>query len=174
MEFDLGSILQQYLGGNASNNTPPERTVRDFEQVAPAAPRADLAHGVSEALRAEQTPPFPEMVGQLFERSAPDQRAGMLNQLISGLGPGLLASISGGTLGALFSGKPRPDPVTPQIAAQLTPQQVQEIAAAAEQHNPGIIDQMGNFYAEHPTLVKALGGVALAIVLGKMAEAGRH
>lgn len=172
MGFDLGSILQQYLGSNAG--TPPERTVRDFEQVAPTAPRAHLAQGVSEALRAEQTPPFPEMVGQLFEHSAPEQRAGMLNQLISGLGPGLLASLGGGALGTLFGGKPRPDPVTPQIAAQLTPQQVQEIAAAAEQHNPGIIDQMGNFYAAHPTLVKALGGVALAIVLGKMAEAGRR
>jgi hypothetical protein len=114
------------------------------------------------------------MIGQLFDHSAPDQRASMLSKLMAGVSPGLLSSIAGGALAPLFQGKPDPAAVTPQIANQLTPQQVQEIAATAEQHNPGVIDQMGAFYAEHPTLVKTLGGVALAIVLGKVAESGRH
>jgi hypothetical protein len=52
----------------------------------------------------------------------------------------------------------------------MTPEQVQQIAAQAEQHNPGIVDRMGDFYAEHPTLVKTLGGAALAIALGHMAQ----
>jgi hypothetical protein len=47
---------------------------------------------------------------------------------------------------------------------------VQELAAKAEQQNPGIVDRMGDFYAEHPTLVKAIGGAALAIALGHMAQ----
>jgi hypothetical protein len=47
---------------------------------------------------------------------------------------------------------------------------VQELAAKAEQQNPGIVERMGDFYAEHPTLVKAIGGAALAIALGHMAQ----
>lgn len=170
MGFDLGNILQQYLGG--ALNPPPERASADFDQATQAAPRETVAQGVTQALRSDQTPPFPEMVGQLFERSGADQRSGMLSQLISGLSPALLSSVAGGVLGKLFDGQP--GQVTPEIANQLNPQQVQEIAATAEQQNPGIVDRMGDFYAEHPTLVKTLGGVALAIVLGKMAEASRR
>lgn len=173
MGFDLGNILQQYLGGAV--NPPPEQASNDFDQVAQAAPRQNVAQGVSQALRSDQTPPFPQLVSQLFDRSGPDERAGMLSQLLSGLSPGLLSSVAGGALGSLFGGnKPDPAAVTPQMAEQLSPQQVQEIAATAEQNNPGIIDKMGDFYAEHPTLVKTLGGVALAIVLGKIAESGRR
>ncbi|WP_193752511.1 hypothetical protein [Cupriavidus sp. IDO] len=43
-------------------------------------------------------------------------------------------------------------------------------AAHAEQSRPGAIDQLGNFYAQHPTLVKTLGGAALAIVLAKVKD----
>ena len=60
--------------------------------------------------------------------------------------------------------------LTPQQASAMTPEQVQEIAAKAEQDNPGIVDRMGALYAEHPQLVKGLGGAALAMVLGRMAQ----
>lgn len=174
MGFDLGNLLQQYVGGAANPN--PDRAADDFDQVANAAPRAQVAQGVTAALRSDQTPPFPQMVGQMFGQGDPNQRAGMLNQLIGGLGPGLLSSIAGGALGNLFGGagnnsQPR---VTPEQAAQMTPEQVQEIAAKAEHENPGIVDRMGDFYAENPTLVKAIGGAALAIVLGQVAQGMRR
>jgi hypothetical protein len=60
--------------------------------------------------------------------------------------------------------------LTPEQVEQLSPEQVQEIASHAEQENPGIIDHMSRFYAQNPTLVKALGGAALAIALGKLAQ----
>jgi hypothetical protein len=81
----------------------------------------------------------------------------------------MLASLAG-SIGNFLSHGSRPQ-VTPQQADALTPAQVEEIAATAEQHDPGIVDQMGSFYAQHPTLVKALGGIALAIAMGKIAEA---
>ena len=172
MGFDLGNLLQQYLGANANT----DRAEGDFDQVANAAPRAQLAQGVSAALRSDQTPPFPQMVSQMFGQGDPHQRAGMLNQLIGGLGPGLLSSIAGGALGNLFGGgnnSARPQ-ITPEQAAQMTPEQVQEIAARAENENPGIVDRMGDFYAQNPTLVKAIGGAALAIVLGQVAQGMRR
>jgi hypothetical protein len=52
----------------------------------------------------------------------------------------------------------------------LSPQQVQDIAAAAEQHDPSVVDRVSDFYSEHPTLVQTLGAGALALVLGKMAK----
>jgi hypothetical protein len=173
MAIDLANLLQQYLGG--SSNTNPAQAADDFDQVALAAPRANIAQGVTEALRSDQTPPFPQMVSQLFGQSNPNQRAGMLNQLIGGAGPSLLSSVAGGALGSLFGGgNAAPAAVTPEQAAQMTPEQVQQIAAQAEQANPGIVERMGDFYAENPTLVKAIGGAALAIALGHIAQGMRR
>jgi hypothetical protein len=170
MGFDLGNMLQQYLDGGANADTT--QAADDFERVAQAAPRETVAQGLSQALRSDQTPPFSQMVGQMFGQGSPDQRAGMLNQLLGSLGPGLLSSVAGGALGHLFGGGGGQPParITPDQAAQLSPDQVQDIAAKAEQHNPGIVDRMGDFYSDHPDLVKAVGGAALAIALGHIAQ----
>lgn len=173
MGLDLGSLLQQYLGGGANLNAG--RAVDDFDEVARTAPRSTLAQGVTEALRSDQTPPFPQLLGQLFDHSDANQRAGMLNQLIGAVGPSLLASLGGGALGNLFGGNDAARPqISPEQAAQLTPAQVEQLAAEAEKENPGIVERMGDFYAEHPTLVKTIGGAALAIILGRVAEGMRH
>jgi hypothetical protein len=167
MGFDLGNMLQNYLGGNASNVNHAQ-AADDFDRVSQNVPREDMARGVTQALRSDQTPPFPQMVGNLFGNSNPDQRAGMLNQILASVGPSLLSGGAGGILGNLLGGGQ--NRVTPEQASQLSPDQVSQIAAQAEQHNPGIVDRMGDFYAEHPTLVKSLGGAALAIALGHMAQ----
>ena len=173
MAFDIGNLLQQYLGGGANANAG--RALDDFDQVANNAPRSAMAQGVTEALRSDQTPPFPQMVSQMFDHSDPNQRAGMLNQLLGGLGPGILSSIAGGTLGNLFGGRDAaPAAITPEQAATMTPDQVEQIARQAEQENPSIVDRMGDFYAEHPQLVKTIGGAALAILLGRVAQGMRH
>ena len=174
MEFDFGNLLRQYLGGAQGAN--PDKVADDFQQVAQTATPAAIGSGVAEALRSDQTPPFPQMVGQLFGNGDSQQRAGMLNQLISGLSPALLGSLGGG-LGGLFAGNSAEDkntPISPEQAAQLGPEQVRQIAARAEQNDPGIVDKMGDFYAAHPTLVKTIGAAALAIVMGKMAEKMRN
>jgi hypothetical protein len=178
MSFDLGSLLQQYASQNPAN---PQQAENDFDQIAQAAPRQELAQGVTEAFRSDQTPPFPQMLGQMFGQSNSGQQAGMLNQLLGGLGPGLLASLAGGALGNLgnlFGGNgnqaAQAPQITPEQASRMTPEQVQQIAEKAEQDNPGIMDRMGEFYAEHPQLVKGLGGAALALVLGRMAQGIRR
>lgn len=172
MPFDLGNLLQQYLGGAANANAG--RALDDFDQVASNVPRSAMAEGVTEALRSDQTPPFPHMVSQLFDHSDATQRAGMLNQLLTGIGPGLLGSIAGGALGNLFRGNDAPAAITPEVAATMSPDQVKQIAEQAEQENPGIVERMGDFYAEHPQLVKTIGGAALAIVLGRVAQGMKH
>jgi len=136
----------------------------DFQQVAQAAPPDVEAGGLSQAFRSDQTPPFPDMLANLFSHSNPDQRAGLLNQLLGSLGPGVLAALPAG-LSSLVPGS-----ITPQQANQIPPEQVQQMAAHAERQNPTIVDQVSSFYAQHPQVVKAIGGLALSIALQHMLQ----
>jgi len=167
MGFDLGNLLNQYLGGGA-NNVDHAQASNDFDRVAQSAPRADVAQGVTQALRSDQTPPFGNMVEHMFNNGSPDQRAGMLNQLLANVGPGILSSIAGGVLGNLRGADQAR--ISPDQASQVSPSAVRELAEQAQQQNPGVVERMGDFYADHPNLVKALGGAALAIALGHMAQ----
>ena len=153
----LMDLLQQALGGNAENH---------FDQVAQQAPQAELGAGLAEAMRSDQTPPFGNMVSQMFGQSSPEQQAGALNQILAALGPAAATALAGGALGRMLS--PGQSQITPEQASQLSPDQVREIAAQAEQTHPGVIDQMSQFYAQHSGLIKTLGGAALAIALAKM------
>lgn len=171
MSFDLGGLLQQYLGGG-QQNVSQQQAENDFERIAPEASQQTLATGVTQALRSDQTPPFPDMVSNLFANSNPGQRAGMLNQLLGALGPNVM-SVAGGLLGNILQGHNNPQQapqITPEQAAQIDPQQVQQIAQHAEQQNPSVVDRMGDFYSQHPTLVKGLGAAALAVALGHIAQ----
>jgi hypothetical protein len=60
--------------------------------------------------------------------------------------------------------------ITPEQAAQVSPEAVQQLAAHAEKADPSIIDKASQFYAEHPTLIKTLGGAVLSVALAKVAE----
>jgi hypothetical protein len=139
--------------------------------VAQSASPELVSQGLSEAFRSDKTPPFAQMVGQLFNQANPQQQAGMLNQLLSGLGPTALAALTqSGALGGLAGQLGGGNVISPQQATQVSPDQVQEIAAHAEKHNPGVVDQMSDFYAQHSGLVKTLGGAALTIALAKIAN----
>jgi hypothetical protein len=88
----------------------------------------------------------------------------------------VLSAIGGGMLGRMSaqSGAGGLPQVTPQQAQQVTPQEVQEIARRAEQHDPSVLDKVGGFYAQHPDLVKTLGGAALAIALAGISNRMRN
>ncbi len=175
MGFDLGSLLSQFTGAGT-----PANATDHFDKVAQSASPDLLSQGLSAMFHSDQTPPFGQMAGQLFGQANPGQQAGMLNQILASMGPGVLASLLRGSqgsglgaiLGQLTQGGAAPVAITPDQASQLTPEQVQVIASHAEQHNPGIVDEMSSFYAQHAGLIKTLGGAALSIALAKMAE--RH
>jgi hypothetical protein len=167
MSFNFNNLLQQYLGG--PDNVNPNDVQNDFARLSQSVPPDAIGSGMADAFRSDQTPPFPQMVSQLFGSGDATQRAGMLNQLIAGLSPGLLAGLGGG-LGNLFgAGGTRPH-ITPEMAERLGPDDVREIAARAEQQDPGIIDRMSDFYAAHPTLVHTIGTAALAIAMRTIAQ----
>jgi hypothetical protein len=166
----LSGILQQYSGAQASQ--APNTVQDDFDQLAQNAPQSAVADGLAAAFRSDQTPAFGQMVSQLFMNAGGQQRAGILNTLISALGPTIAAQLFSqggfsGLAGILSGGR---NEVTPEQAAQVSPEAVRTLAEQAETKDPSIIDQVSNFYAEHPTLVKTLGAAALTIALAKLAE----
>ena len=167
-------ILKQYLDR-------PTDTHEDFDEVARQVPSSALAGGLADAFRSDKTPDFGQMAASLFGGSNGQQQAGLLGQLIKSVGPALLSSVAGGALGRMFQGSAGANggvPDATQISAsdlsQLTPDQVRELATEAQRQDPGVLDRVGAFYAEHPEVVKVLGGAALAIALGQVATRMRR
>jgi hypothetical protein len=160
----LKDVLNQYTSSSTQNTA---NASQHFDQVAQAASPNVIAEGLSAVFRSDQTPAFGNLVGNLFSQSNGEQKAGMLNQLLASVGPGALASLAGGGgLASLLGGKQ----ITPEQAQNVSPDVVQQIATHAEKSDPSIIDRASQFYAEHPALIKTLGGAALSIALAKVAE----
>jgi len=163
----IEDILQRYGGqggapGGANPAAAPANPHQDFQQVAQAAPPDLLSSGISQAFHSGQTPPFPEMLSNLFSHSDPNQRAGVLNRLLGTLSAGGFSGLPGlGSLSSLFSG----GKVTPDQANQVSPAQVQQIAEHAQRQNPSIVDEISGFYAQHPEIMKAAGALALTIAV---------
>lgn len=166
----LGDLAKQM----ASGTVPAADVHSTFDKVAQAVPQGTLADGISHVFNSDQTPPFAQMLTQLFNQSSPEQKAGLLNQISSALGPGGLASVLAGAggLGAL-GGMLQGGSVTPAQASQVTPDQVQVLAQHAEKKDPSIVDVASGFYAQHPTLVKAIGAGALALLMSRISQARR-
>lgn len=164
----LNDVLQNYSGGQNQNSA---NAVEHFDQVAQAAPHSVIAEGLAAAFRSDQTPAFGNLVGNLFGQSSGEQKAGILNQLLASVGPGVLAQLGGGALTGLLGRAGQQ--ITPDQAQTVSPEVVQQLATHAEKTDPSIVDRASAFYAQHSTLVKTLGGAALTIALAKVAERQR-
>ena len=168
---DLGDLVKRATSGEASTGEVHSA----YDQVAQAVPQDTLSDGISHAFKSDQTPPFEQMVGGLFGQSNPDQKAGLLNQLLAALGPGAVDQVLGGTGGGLgpLAGIAPGTSVTPQQAEQIPPQAVEVLARQAARKDPSIVDKAAGFYAQHPTLVKAIGAGALALLLSRISASRR-
>jgi len=162
-------ILNRYAAG-PPGEYPPDAGDH-FDQVVQTAPPEVVSEGLADAFRAEQTPPFPDMVAQLFEHSDASQRAGLLNQILGAVGP---TALSAGGLGELLRHFRDGSRVSDHEADALEPRQVKDIARRAEEHNPGVIERVSEFYARHPALVRNLGAAALSIAMRQMGQRARH
>jgi hypothetical protein len=165
--MSLMDMLKQYVGGSGPANEADVHL--HFDQVAQSVPQSAMADALSHAFRSDQTPAFGQMIGSMFSQSNGEQKAGVLNQLISTVGPGALASVAGGgLLSSLLSGGARQ--LTPEQAQSISPETVQQLASHAEGADPSIVDRASAFYAQHPTLVKTLGAGVLSVAMSKLAQ----
>lgn len=167
----IGNLLKQYTTSSGAAAAPAPDVHAHFDEVAQAAPKGVIAEGLAAAFRSDRTPVFGQMLSTLFSNSNGDQKAGMLNQLLPSVQPAMLAQILSGIGLVGSSGTPT---LTPEQAQKLSPEQVQQLAAHAEKSNPSVVESVSSFYAQHGTLVKALGGTALSVLLAKIAERGKQ
>ena len=166
--MNLVDILKQY----SSPTAPASGDVfGHFDAVAQQAPAASLGSGIAAALRSNATPSFAQTITNLFGQSNPEQKAGVLNEMMQVLGAAGLAN-AGGALSRILGATPS-GPITPTQAAQVPPSDVTGLAASAQQHDDSIVDRIGSFYAQHPTLVKTLGVAALGMVMSHMNQQQR-
>jgi hypothetical protein len=163
---ELIGNLEQYR--NASVTNPPQNVEQDYQRAAEAVPSSHLADALGETFRSGETPPFGQMLSSLFVNSNPDQRAGILNHLLSAVGPAALGSGALGSLGGLLRGGNAN--VSPEQARQVAPEDVQQLAEHAEKQNPSIIDHASQFYSQHPKLVQALGAGSLALIMSHLSK----
>jgi hypothetical protein len=186
--MDFREILERYDARDS--RSVPDTVEDDFDQVAPGVPPDALSDGLAAAFRADETPEFAQMTSQMFGRASGTQRAGILNGLIAAVGPMVLQQIlsrrqgggaaapsaagAGGGLGDLLGRVLRGGgaEVRPEEAERVDPRDLEELAREAEKKDPSVIDKVSRVFAEQPQLLKTLGGIALAIALGKVAQ--RH
>jgi hypothetical protein len=147
----LGEILKQYSSGNP----PQEHATDHFQQMASQVPQSHLGEVLTNVFQSPETGSFGDNVSSMYRESNPQQQAGILTQLVQAVG-------GSGILSKLGLNLPAGAPVTPEQAQQISPDTVKEVANQAQQQNPGIVQQAGEFYSQHPQLVKALGtGIAI-------------
>jgi hypothetical protein len=181
----LGSMLDRY-SDDVRPDAVPDTVDDDFDQLATAAPPEALSEGLAAAFRSDHTPEFPQMASQMFGQASGAQRANILRTLMQVAGPLVLQQVlarrraaspgaaDGGGLGGILDkvlGRNQSQ-VTPEDADAIDPQTVEELAREAEKKDPSIIDRLSRVYAEQPQLLKTLGGIALAVALGRLAQ--RH
>lgn len=152
----------------------PTDTHQDFDEVARQVPVEALGGGIADAFRSDRTPDFGSMAASLFGGSNPQQRAGLLGQLLRGVAPAVLSGLANGAFGRMLQGGAASAPgapadLSPTDVAHINADQVREVAQAAEKQDPGVLDRVGAYYAQHPEVFKVLGGAAMAIALGQIA-----
>lgn len=159
---DLKEMLNRYTSGTA----PSSDTATHFQHVAQSVDSGTLAQGIAAAMRSDDTPPFSQLVSQLFESGSGEQKFAMLNTLLSSVPPDVRARLSSliPGLGSVAS---------PTAAQSVSPDAVQQLAEHAEQHDAGIVEKMSALYAAHPMLVKTLGSTAMMIAMRTIAQRQR-
>jgi len=167
---DVSGILKQATSGNVSDSDVHAA----YDQVSGAVSPGALADGLAHAFKSDQTPPFEQMLSGLFAKSSSDQKAGILNHLLVSLGSGGVeqALAGAGGLGALTAALGT-GTLSPEQAQQVPPGAVTALAQQAAKKDPSIVDKAAGFYAAHPTLVKAIGAGALAVLMSKISAARR-
>jgi hypothetical protein len=157
-------MLSQYAAGAA----PAGDAGAHFQQVAQSVDSGTLAQGIAAAMRSDQTPPFAQMVSQLFASGSGDQKMAMVTTLLSSVTPDQRAQLSSmipglGSLSAASGAA---------AASAISPEAVKALAQHVEKSDDGIVEKMSTLYAAHPALVQTLGGAAMAIAMREIGE--RH
>lgn len=150
----IAGVLDRYRTGTAAAS--PEEAHRHYDQIAENVPKDVLASTIGPALGSLATPEVEEKVARSAASMSPEQRAGFLSDLLSGLGAGAGLQALLNQIGV--------SPSVAQNPQNATPQDVAKVAGYTKDNNPDLFHEAMGFYAEHPTLVKVMGTMAIAAI----------
>lgn len=168
---DVSAVLQQYAAETGVHSV--QKVEQDFVTIAQQVPAEEVTGGLVQAIHSEQTPPFDELMRDSYARADVAQRKEMLKRLLDGAHPAVLRPLvdnnvlhyigtDGGSMAGVY--------VDDDIAERLSPDVFQQIAREASSLDPEVVSKMSEFYADDPHAGRTLGGAALSVALGKMAE----
>lgn len=158
--FDqISGLLGNVMGGNLSE----QETHDHYDQIAQSVPQSTLGTALGSVLGGMNSGEVQQRVANSANQMSPDQRGGVVQSLLGGLGS------SGMNIGSLLSqlGINQNVATNPQSA---TPDEVAKLASQAHATDPGILQQAMSVYAAHPTLVKALGSVVIAGIASHLSK----
>jgi|GEM_PF-1943836 len=155
----IGSLLNQYGGGGGA--TSREEARQHYDQIASAVPPDLLGSVIGPALASLGSDQVRERVYNSATEMTPQQRGGFLGTLLNGL------SSSGVDIGAMLGRLGIGEDVA-KNPESATPEDVAKVATEAQQTAPSIFEQAMKFFADHPTLVKVLGTMAIAAIAKKL------
>jgi hypothetical protein len=148
----LGPLLQQYAGGQAAATDAEAHA--HYDQITSAVPPHELGRAIGPALTTLPAPDLRDRVSASASAAAmtADQRGSLVQTLLAGFGPQV------GSLLAMLG----LNPALAQNPSQATPADAGALAAHVKEARPDIFNQAMAVYAQHPTLVKVLGSIAIA------------
>ena len=157
MDFmgQLGGLLNQYASGGATDR---QQARNDFDQVAGAVPKDLLGSMIGPALNSLSGDQVQERVRNAASEMTPQERGGLLGNLLGGLGS------SGIDLGSLL-GRLGVNPEVARNPEQASPEDVARVAAHAKETDPTLFERAMSFFAENPALVKVLGTAVITLVM---------
>jgi hypothetical protein len=159
----IGGLLTQYANGQGARNRDEARA--HYDQISQVVPTNILGSIIGPALSSLGADQVQERVQNSATEMSADQRGQFVRMLLNGL------SGSGGDVSGLLRqlGINREIQTNPQ---QANPSDVAKLARHAQQTRPESFNQAMQFYAQHPTLVKVLGTMAIAKIAQRLSE--RH
>lgn len=151
----IGDLLNRYAQGSGA--TSREEARGDYDRIASNVPEDLLASVIGPAVGSLSQDQVETRVRNSATEMTPGQRGSFLERLLSGLGS------SGEGIQTVL----QQIGVSPNVAddpRQATPEEVGKVAAYAKEERPDLFHRAMEFYAQHPTLVKVLGTMAIASI----------
>jgi hypothetical protein len=165
---EVGAVLQKYAAMGDVQSV--QQVEQDFDTVAQQAPVEEVTSGLTDAIRSDQTSSFGQIVGQAFAQADSSQKAAMLNQLLQGVSPEILAALKVTSIElSIQEGESAPR-MTADQAAQISTEHFEQLADGVEKANPGIVEMMSFFYVKNPELAKPLGATVLGMAMDNVAQ----
>lgn len=157
----IGGLLNQYIGGSGAAST--EEAHEHYDQVTSAVPAGILGSAIGPALQSLALGEVQQHIFNSASQMSSEQRGGLVQSLLGGF-------VSSGTNVSSLLAQLGINPSVADNPESASPEEVAALAAHAHQNNPDVFHRAMAFYAEHPTLVKAMGAAAVSAIIYEIAK----